>query len=74
MDGVLRVTTTSTPSIVAFEIISYDVEIAGLIDIDFEVLGVTTTAECLDKLLDSIADTYLHSLMQDRIQDKETLQ
>lgn len=74
MDGILQVVTTEDPSIVAFRIASIDCSISGRTYIDFDVLGVTTAAECVDKLLDSLASLYTTTIMQDRIQDKETLQ
>lgn len=74
MDGVLRVTTTSTPSIVAFKISTIEHTIEGLIDIDFSALGVTTAADCITKLLDNIKQGYLELVMQEREEAKETLQ
>ena len=74
MDGVLQVTTTEDPSIVAFRIDTYDCTLEGMTQIDLELVGANSAADCITKLLDSIAKYYTGLLLRDRDEAKETIQ
>jgi len=74
MDGVLRVTTTSTPSILAFEIYSYSGHFGSYLGCDISVVEMDSAAGVVDTLVDTVKTWYLEQLKAEFMASGETQQ
>ena len=74
MDGVLRVTTTSTPSILAFEIHSYSGHWLGTFGYDLSDVETNSAAGIAEDFEESLKAWYLEQLQAKFIASGETLQ